>query len=186
MLILASASPRRRELMEKLHRSFLCEVSSCKEELPEGLPATEAAEYLAVQKAQDVLSRHREDPEVPVVIGSDTVVICDGQILGKPKDAEDACRMLRALSGRTHLVCTGVCICSPKKTCSFTSTTEVRFYPLTHEEIQAYVQSGEPMDKAGAYGIQGDGSLLVEEIRGDYYSVMGLPIARVARSLRSF
>ena len=186
MLILASASPRRRELMEKLHRPFLCEVSSCKEELPEGLPATEAAEYLAVQKAQDVLSRHREDPEAPVVIGSDTVVICDGQILGKPKDAEDACRMLRALSGRTHLVCTGVCICSPKKTCSFTSTTEVRFYPLTNEEIQAYVQSGEPMDKAGAYGIQGDGALLVEEIRGDYYSVMGFPIARVARSLRSF
>ena len=186
MLILASASPRRRELMEKLHRPFLCEVSSCKEELPEGLPATEAAEYLAVQKAQGVLSRHREDPEEPVVIGSDTVVICDGQILGKPKDPEDACRMLRALSGRTHLVCTGVCICSPKKTCSFTSTTEVRFYPLTNEEIQAYVQSGEPMDKAGAYGIQGDGALLVEEIRGDYYSVMGLPIARVVRSLRSF
>ena len=185
MLILASASPRRQELMEKLNRPFLCEPAKGEELLPDHFPVEDAAEYLACHKAREIFEKHREDQDPPVVIGSDTVVIMDGRIYGKPQDEADAERMLRELSGRTHEVRTGVTIISPKGRESFTSSTEVTFYELSDEEIKAYVATGEPMDKAGAYGIQEEGALLVKEIKGDYYTVMGLPVAEVARRLRA-
>lgn len=183
MLILASASPRRRELMEKLHRPYLCEPAVLPEIIPDGTAPQDVPQCLARHKAREILEKHRTDADMPIVIGSDTVVIADGTILGKPKDAEDAKRMLRMLSGKSHQVLTGVSILSPDKEVSFTASTDVEFYPLSDTQISAYVAGGEPMDKAGAYGIQGDGALLVKEIRGDYYTVMGFPIARIAREL---
>ena len=186
MLILASASPRRQELMEKLNRPFLCEPAKGEELLPDHFPVADAAEYLACHKAREIFEKHREDQDPPVVIGSDTVVICEGEILGKPKDPEDARRMLRMLSGKKHQVCTGVCILSRELERSFSSVTHVEFYPLSEAEIDAYIATGEPSDKAGAYGIQGAGALLVKALEGDYYTVVGFPIARIARELRAF
>lgn len=201
MLILASASPRRRELMEKLHMPFFCEAASDPEVIPDGMPAALVPEYLAEHKAAEILHRRLSlsagfseqtgASEPLTVIGSDTVVLCDGKILGKPKDSADAAHMLHLLSGRTHEVLTGVCILSATENarnlvwkCSFTSRTEVTFYPLSDEEISSYIATEEPMDKAGAYGIQGGGALLVKNICGDYYTVMGFPIAEIARKLK--
>ena len=179
-VILASKSPRRKELMEKICPGFLCDPAQGEETVPEGLPVTETAEYLSRQKAMEVAGRH---DFTDVVIGSDTVVICDGVIFGKPKDREDAVKMLRALSGKTHTVSTGVTIVSGNETESFTSETRVTFYDLTEKEIEKYVNTGEPMDKAGAYGIQGSGALYVKKIEGDYYTVVGFPVAEVYRRL---
>ncbi len=181
MLILASGSPRRMELMEKLHIPFKVEVSGNEEIIPEGIEPEKLPEYLAIEKAKDVFKKH--EGEGAVVIGSDTIVLCNGKILGKPHSREEAIEMLKGLSGRTHEVVTGVGIISDAGSHSFTDTCEVEFYPLKDEEIERYVDSGEPMDKAGAYGIQGDGALLVKGIRGDYYTVMGLPVARLYRVL---
>ena len=179
MLILASASPRRRELMEKFHIPFKVVVSGNEEKIPDGIRPEELAEYLAGEKAKDVLRICRDD----TVIGADTVVLCDGEILGKPADREEARRMLRLLSGRRHEVITGVSIISKDKRVDFSSSCMVEFYPLTEEEIEAYIDTGEPMDKAGAYGIQGEGALLVKGISGDFYTVMGLPVAELYRRL---
>ncbi|MBR5722799.1 MAG: septum formation protein Maf [Oscillospiraceae bacterium] len=179
-LILASGSPRRRELLGKLNVPFEVIVSECDETLPEGIPADCAAEMLAVRKAAAVAALHPD----AVVIGADTTVILDEEILGKPADAADCKRMLHALSGRMHKVITGVGIFWNGHSLSFSDETEVQFYPLTDAEIDAYAASEEPYDKAGAYGIQGQGALLVAGIHGDYYNVMGLPVARLARQLR--
>ena len=179
-LILASGSPRRRELLEKLQIPFEVIVSECDETVPDGLPCEQAAELLAKRKAAAVAAHHPD----AAVIGADTTVILDGEILGKPADEADCKRMLRALSGRTHRVITGTAVICAGKCESFSETTEVTFYPLTEAEIDAYAASDEPYDKAGAYGIQGQGMLLVQEIRGDYYNVVGLPAARLARLLR--
>lgn len=179
-LILASGSPRRRELLEKLNIPFDVIVSECDETLPEGVPAENAAEMLAVRKAAAVAKTHTD----AVVIGADTTVILDDEILGKPADEADCKRMLHALSGRQHKVITGVGIFWAGHSLSFSDEALVQFYPLTDAEINAYASSQEPYDKAGAYGIQGQGALLVAGIHGDYYSVMGLPIARLARQLR--
>ena len=179
-LILASASPRRRELLEKLQIPFEVIVSDCDETLPDGIPAESAAELLAVRKAAAVANAHPE----AVVIGADTTVILDEEILGKPADEADCKRMLHALSGRQHKVITGVGIFWAGHSLSFSDETAVQFYPLTDAEINAYAASEEPYDKAGAYGIQGQGALLVAGIHGDYYNVMGLPVARLARQLR--
>jgi septum formation protein len=192
LLILASASPRRRELMQRLLRPFVAEVSDAVETVPSEIAPADTAEYLSGIKAEEVFRKH-PDEEV-VVIGSDTIVLLDGVIFGKPKDAGDAKRMLRALSGRTHEVRTGVTILWRKNIDShptegslhFTSSTGVSFYELDDDEIDAYVATGEPMDKAGAYGIQEEGALLVEKINGDYYTVMGFPIAEVNRRLRQY
>jgi septum formation protein len=121
-----------------------------------------------------------------VVFGCDTVVAIDGKILGKPTDDEDAFNMLRMLSGKPHTVSTGVCICSENKTEIFSNTTRVEFYPLSDETIRSYIASGEGKDKAGSYGIQGYGRVLVKEIKGDYFSVMGLPVSQSARVLADF
>lgn len=192
LLILASASPRRRELMQRLLRPFVTEVSDAAETVPPEIAPADTAEYLSGIKAKEIFGKH-PDEEV-VVIGSDTIVLLDGVIFGKPKDTEDARRMLRALSGRTHEVRTGVTILwrkyhdgKPEEgSLHFTSSTGVSFYELEDSEIDAYIATGEPMDKAGAYGIQEEGALLVEKINGDYYTVMGFPIAEVNRRLRKY
>lgn len=180
-LILASGSPRRRELLEKLQVPFEVIVSDCDETLPESVPADAAAEMLAVRKAAAVAKLHPD----AVVIGADTTVVLDDEILGKPQDEADCKRMLHALSGRMHKVITGVGIFWDGHSLSFSDETSVQFYPLSNAEIDAYAASDEPYDKAGAYGIQGQGALLVAGIHGDFYTVMGLPVARLARQLRT-
>ena len=181
-MILASQSPRRKELLQLLGVPFDIIPSASEEVIDLSLPIEEAIALVAGKKAEAVYQLHPE----AVVIGSDTVVTLDGEILGKPKDEEDARRMLRKLSGRVHQVVTGVAILSQEKSDSFASVCDVVFYDLSEEEIDAYVESKEPMDKAGAYGIQGKGFFLVKEIHGDYYTVVGLPVAEVKRHLEPF
>ena len=189
-LILASGSPRRRELLHYIKEDYLVETSDAEESasLPADLAPEEIPMYLARVKAMDVARRHPGS----TVIGADTVVISpDGEILGKPRDQTDAALMLRELSGKTHQVVTGVCLCSAGENGQirehlFNEITDVTFYPLSEEEIEAYVRTGEPLDKAGAYGIQGYGSLLAQGIRGDFFNVVGLPLARLNRELRIF
>ena len=179
-LILASQSPRRRELLGRIAGDFTVEASQIEEKRDPAWTIQELPRQLAKQKALDVSGRH----PAALVVGADTIVALDGQVLGKPRDAEDAARMLRSLSGRTHQVYTGVAFCRGGQVLSsFVQCTEVDFYPLEEERIQRYLASGEPFDKAGAYGIQGLGGLFVEGIRGDYCNVVGFPLARAAREL---
>lgn len=179
-LVLASASPRRRELIKLISDDVLCVTSGEDETLPEGLPASEVPVYLARLKA---LSVAKDYPDCTVV-GSDTVVILEDEILSKPESFEDACEKLRALSGRVHKVVTGCCIAEGEEVRTFSEETKVEFFDLTDEEIRAYAKTDEPMDKAGAYGIQGRGSLFVKGIKGDYFNVVGLPVARLYRELK--
>lgn len=180
-IVLASASPRRKELLSRLYDTFIIDPAKIDETLPDDIGAEFAPLFLSAAKADEVASRHKND----LVIAADTVVVCGRRILGKPKDREDAKRMLKALSGVEHKVLTGCCISYKGENIGFTSESYVRFYPLTDEEIEAYLDTGEPMDKAGAYGIQGEGALLIENIDGDYYGVIGLPIARLKREIRN-
>lgn len=179
MLILASGSPRRRELLSLITDEFEVFVSGCDEFIPEGTPAEKVPGILAKQKALAVAKLRPED----TVIGSDTVVVLNGRIFGKPKDEEDAHAMLKALSGRKHFVYTGVAVAEKGEVRSFVQKTEVEFYELSDETIDKYIETLEPMDKAGSYGIQGKGSVLVKGIVGDYFNVMGLPVAETARFL---
>jgi len=178
MVILASKSPRRRELLKNICdfqvREALCD-ENCSETDPEKL-----VRILSERKASAV-SASAED----VVIGADTVVAVDGMILGKPKSAEDAKKMLSALSGKTHQVFTGVTVIRGDKKVIFSECTHVTFYPLGEQIIDDYIATNEPFDKAGAYGIQGRGCLLVEKIDGDYFNVVGLPVARLYRTLQA-
>lgn len=177
-LILASQSPRRREILAGAGFRFeICPSGADEDSGP--LPPGELVGRLAERKAADVL---RENPDA-VVVGSDTVVALGGEIFGKPKGGEDAARMLRRLSGREHTVYTGVAVLSARRSDSFVSETAVRFRALDDELIRRYVATGEPLDKAGAYGIQGRGALLVDSIEGDFFTVMGLPVARLAALL---
>lgn len=181
-LLLASASPRRAELLEKAGIPFVC-VPSSADELPSGscLPDILVVEN-ARRKAQEVSSRFPGR----VVLGADTMVVLEGQALGKPQDREDAKRMLRALSGRVHQVMTGVCITDGSKTETALSVTSVTFRALEDALIERYVASGECDDKAGAYGIQEKGCVLVERLEGDYFGVVGLPICTVDKLLEHF
>ncbi|MCQ2434934.1 MAG: Maf family protein [Oscillospiraceae bacterium] len=179
--ILASASPRRKELLAMLDVPFSIVPAVGEECLPAALPASQAAEYLAVQKAAEVAKTHPD----AIVIGADTTVLLDEEILGKPKSKEECISMLSKLSGRQHTVQTGVALFYGGKSLSFTDETQVQFYPLSAAEIEAYADTDEPYDKAGGYGIQGKAALLIAGIHGDYYNVMGLPIARLARQLRA-
>lgn len=181
-IILASASPRRKELMSLVSENFEIIPADIDEALPDNIRAEESAEYLACMKAEHIGRQHKG----AVTVGCDTVVVCDGIVMGKPADEKDAERMLSALSGKAHKVITGVCLYSDNVKRSFSQVTEVEFYPLSEKEIADYVSSGEPMDKAGAYGIQGLGSLLVKGINGDYFNVVGLPAARLKRELDEF
>lgn len=179
-IILASASPRRSELMTLAGFRFDVICADIDEIVPEKALPQEVVMSLALQKAQAVAKDHRKS----AVVGSDTVVALDGKILGKPRSEKEAAEMLRSLSGRIHKVFTGVAIVCGEKVTSFFEETEVEFYPLTDQEILDYVATGEPMDKAGAYGIQGRGAVLVKRINGDYFNVMGLPISKVYRELK--
>jgi len=181
-IILASGSPRRQELLKLVTENFeICPVNA-DETLPAGMPVEMASAFLADLKAK---SCARLFPDA-IVIGCDTVVILDDEIMGKPKDREDAFRMLRKLSGEVHSVMTGVSLYYNTQTTVFTTETKVEFYTLSDAEINAYLDTGEPFDKAGAYGIQGKGSLLVRGIEGDYFNVVGLPVASLSRNLKQF
>ena len=181
-IILASASPRRKELLTTAGVEFEVLVSEADETVPEGTAPKDAAIMTAEKKALAVAENSRDS----VVIGADTIVVIDGIILGKPKDEADAADMLRTLSGREHDVITGVCITDGEKTEKFAQVSRVRFYSLTDEEIADYIATKEPMDKAGSYGIQGRGCVLVESIEGDYFNIVGLPVAATVRALKAF
>ena len=181
-LILASASPRRRELLEMLGVKDFEIIPALGEELPHPeLSPAELVHELSRAKASEVAAA-ADDPEA-LIIGADTVVAIDHAVLGKPKDTEDAHRMLRLLSGRTHEVFTGVTVLRGGQATTAAERTAVRFRELTEGEITAYVATGEPLDKAGAYGIQGKGSLFVEGIEGDFFNVMGLPLCLLGKIL---
>ena len=179
-LVLASGSPRRKELLEMLGLDFIA-VPACGEECPPpgaGPAATVMA--LACAKAAEIAAQY---PTLPV-LGADTVVALDNRILGKPRDAADAAAMLRSLSGREHSVFTGLCVMKNGEPFAVSEETRVTFRPLTETEILRYVQSGEPMDKAGAYACQGRAALFIQRMDGDFFNVMGLPLFRLGQLLQ--
>ncbi|MED1917209.1 nucleoside triphosphate pyrophosphatase [Brevibacillus sp. DP1.3A] len=183
-LILASSSPRRRELLQALGLSFTVITSDVDETTAEHLSASEVVEELSLRKAKEVASRLTEG----VVLGSDTVVVLDGQILGKPVDEMDAYRMLSMLQGQEHTVYSGVALIDVETGRAEVShsLTHVRIRALTEQEIKSYIATGEPMDKAGSYAIQGIGATLVEGITGDYFTVVGLPLGLTSTLLTRF
>lgn len=208
-LVLASASPRRRELLSQIGLEFTV-MPSTKEENAKTTEAGALVQELSRQKAVDIWEQlsggqgqnpdadqeqisektqapnlnGKRQPEL-LVIGADTVVCCEGKILGKPHDREAAVEMLTALQGRSHEVYTGVTLYHQRETVTFFECTQVEFYPMTEAEISDYIDSKEPMDKAGAYGIQGLGARFVKDIRGDYNNVVGLPVGRLYQELKS-
>lgn len=190
-IILGSASPRRRELLEQIGVEFEVKVSS-KEEVYHSLEPASIVKELALMKAENVAEElEAEDTQEKdlIVIGADTVVVLDGKILGKPKDEADAEQMLKALQGRTHEVYTGAAFLTygrngEKEVCNYAVGTRVYVNPMTETEIRAYIATGEPADKAGAYGIQGRFAAYIEKIEGDYYNVVGLPVSRVYETLK--
>lgn len=209
-LVLASASPRRRELLSQIGLEFTV-MPSTKEENAKTTEAGALVQELSRQKAVDIweqlsggqgqnpdadqeqISEETQEPNLNgkrqpelLVIGADTVVCCEGKILGKPHSREAAAEMLTALQGRSHEVYTGVTLYSQSETVTFFECTQVEFYPMTEVEISEYIDSKEPMDKAGAYGIQGLGARFVKGIRGDYNNVVGLPVGRLYQELKSY
>ncbi len=179
-MILASQSPRRRELLSLITEDFRIIPAKGEENLPEGIAPREAVLLLSRQKAEEIYTEYKNE----TILAADTVVAIDGKILGKPDSEQQAAEMLRMLSGRVHSVYTGVSVISPTgELSSFAEETKVEFWELSPRQIQQYVASGEPMDKAGAYGIQGSGALLVKSIQGCYYNVMGLPVGRIYHEL---
>jgi septum formation protein len=181
-LILASSSPRRQELLSALGYDFTAEAADIDETLEKRLSPPEAVMKLAERKAEEVYKNHPGD----CVVGADTLVFLDGDALGKPEGPVQAREMLRRLSGRRHEVLSGAAIISPQGTEAFYVRTAVSFYELSEEFIERYLATGEPFDKAGAYGIQRFGALLVRGIEGDYFNVVGLPVAELARRLEGF
>ena len=183
-IILASQSPRRKELISKIIPDFEIMVDTSEEKTKGGLTPEETVRFLARQKAENIAKKVSDSA---LIIGADTVVSIDDMIFGKPTDEEDAKRMLRTLSGRQNTVCTGIAIIdtSSGKIACDSVTTNVVFKELTDDEILNYISTGEPMDKAGAYGIQDLGSILVEEIHGDCFNVIGLPLCRLAQMLKT-
>lgn len=196
-IILASSSPRRRELMAQAGFAFEVLVSEADETIETETPV-EMVEVLSERKAAAVaeeIKRQGFAEESILLVGADTMVAIDGKKLGKPKDEKGAEEMLEELSGRTHQVYTGVTLIRLRKaengsilqeSRTFSEGTDVSFYPLTKEEIRSYIATGEPMDKAGAYGIQGKAAVFVKEIKGDYNNVVGLPIARLYQELKNW
>lgn len=182
-LILASKSPRRVELMRQIGLQFTVCPANIDESVEAGLKPAEAVALISRRKALEICRQHSKEA---IVVACDTVVACDDRIFGKPNGPEDAAAMLRTLSGRTHMVYSGLTVCRNAEAVTITECTEVTFRTLTDTEILAYVRSGEPMDKAGAYGIQGLGAVLIEKINGDYYNVVGLPLCQLMQMLRSF
>lgn len=179
-LILASQSPRRKELLGLFHIPFTVRVADIDETMDPGRDPAEEVARVSAQKAAAV-PRQPDD----VVIAADTIVVLEGKVLGKPADAADARAMLQALSGRDHQVMTGVTVLKGQTCLTHTEITHIHFRELSQKEIEAYVATGEPMDKAGAYGIQGGAALFAEKMQGDYYNVMGLPVCRLFLMLRT-
>ena len=178
-LILASQSPRRKELMGLFRLPFVIRAADIDETMDIKKPPFDEVARVSRLKAMAV-DRSGDD----VVIAADTIVVCMGTVLGKPKDAEEAVKMLSLLSGRDHQVMTGVTVLRGENCLTCTEVTDIHFRPLSEKEIFAYVRTGEPMDKAGAYGIQGGAALFAEKMVGDYYNVMGLPVCRLGQMLR--
>lgn len=181
-IILASQSARRRELIRYIFEHFEVIPSSADETPPEGASPEDIPEILSIRKALAVAKDHPH----ALVIGCDTVVILDGVIFGKPKNEAEAFLMLKSLSGKTHNVVSGVCMCCEGKTMSFSQTTKVSFYSLEDADILNYISDCPPLDKAGSYGIQDKGGLFVRSINGDHYNVIGLPVARLNVELKRF
>lgn len=182
-LILASSSPRRQFILREAGFSFSVEKPDVEENFPHDMPVEQVAKYLAVKKAEFFRPAMKNE----IVITADTVVIINNYILNKPQDRTEAISMLNVLSGKTHLVMTGVCILSSEKEKSFDDTTEVTFKTLTQAEIEFYVDNYQPFDKAGAYGAQDwIGMVAIEKITGSYFNVMGLPIHKVYQHLSSW
>ena len=178
-IILASASPRRKELMGLFHIPFVIRAADIDETMDPGKAPYDEVARVSRCKALAV----KREPD-DVVVAADTIVVCQGRVLGKPHSPEEAAAMLRLLSGREHQVMTGCTVLRGDRAETFTEVTDLTFRELTGEEIRAYVASGEPMDKAGAYGIQGGAALFCPGIRGDYYNVMGLPVCRLGQALK--
>lgn len=183
-MILASASPRRKALLEQMGiKDFRVVPAEGGERIDHTLPFEEMAKKLALGKAEWVARREGSEP---LIIGADTIVVLDGQVMGKPRNQASAFQMLSSLSGRRHTVYTGLAVLRGEEQMLACEATGVRFCNLTEREILDYIATGEPMDKAGAYGIQGLGALLVDNIQGDFYNVVGLPICRLGRMLAGF
>ena len=180
-LILASQSPRRRELLGLFRRPFIIRVADIDETMDPGLPPYDEVARVSRAKAEAI---HRTNDDI--VVAADTIVVCAGRALGKPRTEAEAREMLRLLSGRDHQVMTGVTVLRGDAAVTCTEVTDIHFRPLSDKEIDSYIATGEPMDKAGAYGIQGKGALLIKGLDGDFYTVMGLPIADTVRRLKEF
>ena len=189
-IILASNSPRRKELLAGLGIPYdVFVLQGIDESYPDDLPANEVAEYIARKKAKAYRNENAKlsiiNCQLSIILTADTIVVCDGEILGKPHDADDACAMLRKLSGKTHQVYTGYCLQTADKTVSGTVCSDVTFKELSDEEITYYVEKYNPLDKAGAYGIQEwIGYIGITGIRGSYYNVMGLPVQRIYEEIK--
>lgn len=183
-IILASASPRRKELLKQIGLKFTTEPSQFEEEIKPGMKPEKLVKQLSLKKCQIVASRHTN----AIVISADTLVVLEGKILGKPRTSENARRMLRSLSGKTHSVITGFTIIDAQSSQSVTRVIKTKVYlkRMEKKEIKAYVKTGEPLDKAGAYGIQELGGIFVEKIEGDYFNVVGLPLFALAEELEKF
>ncbi|MBE7010369.1 MAG: septum formation inhibitor Maf [Ruminococcaceae bacterium] len=183
-VVLASGSPRRRELLKQIGLDFTVMVSQADETIPEAMDPKLAVQTLSLLKAADVAQKAEKDA---LIIAADTIVVYENEILTKPKDEQDAVRMLSRLSGKTHSVLTGVTVLRRKdgKSISLTEETFVTFKDLQEQEILSYVKTGEPGDKAGAYGVQGLGGLFIEKIEGDYYNVVGLPLCLLGKLLQT-
>ena len=183
-VILASASPRRKELLEKIGLKFEVDASGCEEETDAGLYPHELVRQLSIKKAKSVAVRHKN----ALIIAADTIGVMGDKILGKPHTENEARKMLHEISSKSHSVITGFTVLdtATNKIISRTVNTKVYLKKLTKQEIDAYVQTGEPLDKAGAYAIQGLGAVIVEKIEGDYYNVMGLPLNALTEALKEF
>lgn len=183
-IVLCSASPRRQELLRRMGiAQFDIRVPEVEESYPPHLTPRQTVEYISRKKADAARALCAEEE---ILITADTMVFLDDARLGKPADEADALRMLTALQGRRHTVCTGVTVRQGERVATESESTAVRFRPADEAELRGYIRTGEPMDKAGAYGVQGLGALLVEGIEGDFYNVMGLPMLRLSRMLSRF
>ncbi len=183
-IILASASPRRKELLQKLGLKFDVDPSSYEERIDPELPPRELAKSLSLEKAKAV-ARNRKNA---LIIAADTLIVFEGRVLGKPGTEAEACQMLKKLSGKSHTVITGFTIVDTESNTTLSKAIETKVYlrRLSSEEIRAYVRTKEPLDKAGAYAIQGLGSIIVDRIEGDHFNVIGLPLSALAESLKEF
>ena len=183
-IVLASGSPRRQELLQRIGiTGFDVRVPETEESYPAGLSPRETVEYISLEKSDAAAALCTAEE---IVITADTMVFLDDARLGKPADEADALRMLTALQGRRHTVCTGVTVRRGDEILTESESTDVYFRPASEAELLAYIRTGEPLDKAGAYGVQGKGALLVERLDGDFFNVMGLPVLRLSRMLARF